>query len=154
MNEDFNAYRYGKDLPKRLQNGFFNKLHSIEREARSRGAWQANRELDEIVKNYRQTQKERLEAIGEEEDRKRAEIRDKRDELHRQLNALQEELSEVHDTKSEERAAIDREAYQLPEYQLKKQVHNILWKAAHEYEETEQRKLVEVYQKKAEKATA
>jgi len=153
MTEEFNAYRFGNNLPKRLQNGFFNKLHEIEREARSRGAWQANRDLDEIVKNYRATQKERMQAIQDEETQKRAEIRDKQDELHRQLNALQEELNQVYETRSEAVADIDREACALPEYQVKKQVHSILWNTAHEYEQIKQRELVANYEKKIERAT-
>jgi hypothetical protein len=154
MTEELNAHRFGRDLPKRLQNGFFNKLSEIEREARSRGAWQAGRELDEIVKKYRETQKERMQAIHEEELKKRAEIRAKQDELHKQLNALQEELNEVYNAKCEAVADIDREAYNLPEYQMKEQVKNILWKTAHDYEAIKQAELVAVYQKKAEKTNA
>jgi hypothetical protein len=154
MTTEMNPYRFGNDLPKRLQSGFFTKLHKIEQEARSNGAWQANRDLDEIAKEYRVTQKDRIMEIEKTEAQKRAELAVKREALHQQLNQIQEELNAVYEERSNKIFEIEMEAHELPEYKTKEQVKNILWQMATKYEQEKSALLVAEYEKKAEKAKA
>jgi hypothetical protein len=154
MTTEKNPYRFGNDLPKRLQSGFFTKLHKIEHEARSNGAWQANRELDEIVKAYRVTQKDRIEEIQKVEVQKRAELVAKQEALRQQLDQIQQELNAVYEERSNQICKIEMEAHELPEYKTKEQVKNILWQMATKFEQEKSALLMTEYEKKAEKAKA